>query len=46
MSATLVSSAFDRNVFAGLKVVSLEPAQGEPWQRDRQITDTARGTAA
>ncbi|MGP9768231.1 DUF3413 domain-containing protein [Halomonas sp. AOP13-D3-9] len=38
-SATLVSPAFDRNVFAGLKNISLQPAEGEPWQRDQQITD-------
>ncbi|MDQ7731781.1 DUF3413 domain-containing protein [Halomonas sp. SpR1] len=38
-SATLVSPAFDRNVFAGLDDVSLQPAQGEPWERDRQITN-------
>ncbi|MGQ4878521.1 DUF3413 domain-containing protein [Billgrantia sp. LNSP4103-1] len=38
-SATLVSPAFDRNVFAGLKNVSLEPAQGAPWERDQKITD-------
>lgn len=38
-SATLVSPAFDRNVFAGLEDVSLTTAQGEPWERDRQITD-------
>ncbi|MDY7116427.1 DUF3413 domain-containing protein [Halomonas sp. SSL-5] len=38
-SATLVSPAFDRNVFAGLEGVSLTPARGEPWERDRQITD-------
>ncbi|MBS3666369.1 DUF3413 domain-containing protein [Vreelandella boliviensis] len=38
-SATLVSPAFDRNVFAGLKDVSLKPAKGEPWERDQQITD-------
>ncbi|MDR5898202.1 DUF3413 domain-containing protein [Halomonas vilamensis] len=38
-SATLVSPAFDRNVFAGLEDVSLQPAKGAPWERDRQITD-------
>lgn len=38
-SATLVSPSFDRNVFAGLEDVSLEPAEGAPWERDRQVTD-------
>ncbi|SDG47791.1 hypothetical protein SAMN05216571_11521 [Onishia taeanensis] len=38
-SATLVSPAFDRNVFSGLDDVSLKPAEGEPWERDQQITD-------
>lgn len=38
-SATLVSPAFDRNIFAGLTDVTLYTAGGEPWQRDRTITD-------
>ncbi len=38
-SATLVSPAFDRNIFAGLKDVPLYTAGGVPWERDRTITD-------
>ncbi|MFY9180280.1 MAG: DUF3413 domain-containing protein [Venatoribacter sp.] len=37
-SATLVSPAFDRNIFAGLDV-ELYTAGGVPWQRDRTIAD-------
>lgn len=38
-SATLVSPAFDRNIFAGLDKVELYSAGGTPWQRDRTVTD-------
>ena len=36
-SATLVSPAFDRNIFAGLKDVPLYTAGGVPWERDQQV---------
>lgn len=37
-SATLVSPAFDRNVFAGIKDLRLNTPGSVPWQRDLQIT--------
>jgi len=38
-SATLLSPAFDRNIFSGLQDVELSAAAGgEKWQRDRSIT--------
>lgn len=37
-SATLISPAFDRNVFAGIKNLRLNTPGSVPWQRDDQIT--------
>lgn len=37
-SATLVSPAFDRNAFAGIKDLRLNTPGNAPWQRDEQIT--------